>query len=209
MDSPGSYVIECRAPDGFGLVARATMVGIGERPQGFEGFGEGAGGELGSGGRLEQGSIDIASVQFTDGDTAPTVSGPIDNFQDTCVDSAGVSTAEPFFFNDYIVNVENNTEEVVQITGVDITVIAGPVGVGSIISSATSLEISPNAMLDVTGVFTEFLGGGSKIFSGTGIFVVFGNYTLEVEVTAVTGSGNVISATTNVSVLFDNIFRCP
>lgn len=48
-ERPGSYMLECRAADSFGLVARTTLKITGDVPNGFTGFTGAVGGNLGGG----------------------------------------------------------------------------------------------------------------------------------------------------------------
>ena len=47
--APGSFMLECRAPQGFNLVARKHFKVTGAVPEGFDGFPGAAGGNLGGG----------------------------------------------------------------------------------------------------------------------------------------------------------------
>lgn len=54
---PGSYLMECRAPQGFNLIARKSLRIVGDIPDDFSGFDGAAGGNLG-GGLLVEGPDD-------------------------------------------------------------------------------------------------------------------------------------------------------
>ncbi len=77
-NSPGSFQIECRAPVGFGLVARDTIIIRGATGDGFEGC-PGTPGQLPGGGFVDLGSIRLTSILFSNNPGGNyTPNGPLD-----------------------------------------------------------------------------------------------------------------------------------
>ena len=216
-DSPGSYAIECRAPNGFGLVASTIVVNTGDRPEGFSGFAGASGGTLGGGGRfipdteeVDEGGVRITLVQFTDV-TDTSTSGPIDIIQGTCTSGTGVVTPEPFTFNDYILTVQNDTAESITVGTVRLDITPQFSGGGVSASTTTqpkTVEIPQSSTGQVDGLLTEFSSGASKLFTGSGVAVANGTYTVVITVTATSESGISLSSVDSVTLTFDNVDRC-
>ncbi len=62
--APGSFLVECRAPQGYNLVARASYKVVGEIPEGFDGFPGAAGGNLGGGVIVPPSAEDVAVTEI-------------------------------------------------------------------------------------------------------------------------------------------------
>lgn len=163
--TPGSYLLECRAPQGFNLVDRVTVKVRGEVPLGFQGFPGAAGGNLGGGRLIEQTpppdggvGLRIAAVRVTDaGGTNST--GPLDVVQNICVDNAGLCsqtcTAEPFTFSTYQVFIRNDTEQVAFIESITFELD----GTNVLTTEGQAVEVAKGGgQATISGVLTTAVG---------------------------------------------------
>lgn len=181
--TPGSYILECRAEQGFNLITRTNINVEGDVPTGFTGFPGAAGGNLGGGLLVEQpeeGLLTISSISITDvGDTDGL---RFDLTRDPdCDDDGngpmGTIDPEPFVFNNFVVSVSNGLKHPISIGAVTFTV----EGVTS--TQEFGLDVSAGATGTVTGLYTDE-GGGAKEYAGTGVDATQGtrNVVFTVEV---------------------------
>lgn len=199
----GSYLFECRGPEGSNLVVRESIVIGGEVPANFNGFPGASGGNLG-GGSLSQAGVQVRAITFTDaGGEAP--SGPIDTVQTLDCDpvTAG-NQVEPFTFTNYKVTVQNDTELRVLIQSVHFSIRDSN---GSETGTLTvNVPIDAKSTADVIGVLITFLGGQS--FAGTNDPVEDGTWSVTVDLTGVTQNGENFQFSANTVLSFDNVNNC-
>lgn len=217
---PGSYIIECKAPDGYNLVVRDSIKISGPVPADFIGFPGAAGGNLGGGLLIDltpdddqldalNGAVRIESVEFADGsDVGPN--GPIDIIQSTCNNGtpadASDDFAEPFFFNSYTLTVVNDTTQSVFLNTVDMTVQdSGP---SSIATQQKQIEIAAGSTGEVTGLFSEFQLGAAKRYAGSSDLLTAGTFRVDFVVTGVTQTGTSFSMADSTTLTFDAVNRC-
>ena len=220
---PGSYIIECRAPDGFGLVVRQSIKISGPVPAGFVGFPGAAGGNLGGGRLVEQipvddeanpstdglGSLRISAVSVNDGGEK-TSSGPIDIVQGPGVCDNGTAEtdddyAEPMFFNNFYIAVQNDSNEKATIGTVGFTIEDGAAGATS--TQSKVVVIAAGASGEVDGLLTEF-GGSGKVFAGSSSVVRAGTYRVNLRVTGWFEKSGDFTLTRSLTLTFANVNNC-
>lgn len=216
--APGSFIFECRAPEGFNLVARRTLKITGEVPEGFEGFPGAAGGNLGGGVLIDdtpdEDSVDgivVESIQFFDGSTENVTA--IDVVRDTDCDGDGTAEGgtdtEPFYLNNYSITVVNNTTSNIVLKSVRFA--AG--GGGTATQTLSVLVTAGNeGGSTFTGPFLEsssLSGGTQKKYAGTNDQVSLGTRNIRVIFTAETEAGETITFSGGRSVTFANVNNCP
>lgn len=209
---PGSYMLECRGPQGFNLVDRVHMKITGEVPIGFAGWPGAAGGNLGGGVIIVQDpdeSVLLASIGVTEsGSSTPGFN--VDTRRN--LDCDGVATTndpEPFFANDYVVTVDNQSLEPLTIQSVSLSVDDGR-GV-EIVDQGVNVQIASGSTGTISGPFTEFITAtatASKSFAGTSFGVQEGTYNVQVTVQGETLSGQSVSSTGTVAIRFFGLDNC-
>lgn len=214
---PGSYILECRAPFGFGLIHRVTIVVRGSIPDGFQGFPGAAGGNLG-GQQLQDLTPDsisgegifISQVRFTDGPNSTSSSGPLDISRETCDGGTPLDPSddytEPFYFNEFQVTLQNTSTQKVIVGTIGFIVQDG--GPSSTSTQSKSVVIEPGTTGVVDGILTDFLGGSAKTFAGTTDTVVIGTYRVDIVVTGESDSGEDFTLRQSVTITFDGVNRC-
>jgi len=215
---PGSYIMECRAPEGYGLIARQSIRVVGSVPAGFVGFPGAAGGNLGGGVLVEQdpdeidgssglGLFRITSASVSDGGSKMT-SGPIDIVFGTCTDGAATPkiTPEPVYFNSFYINVQNDSTEKATIGTVGFTIEDG----GPSMTSTQSKVVVVNAgsTAEVDGILTEFIGG-EKVFAGSTYVVKAGTYKVNIVLTGELDKSGSFTLTRSMTLTFAGVNRCP
>lgn len=204
--TPGSYLLECRAEQGFNLTARVTLRVNGDVPPGFDGFPGAAGGNLGGGLLVEDPDIDagavaVTAISFTD------VNGDglrIDVVPDgDCDGDSTTFDPEPFVFNNYVVTISNGTENALSIRSVTFSVD------GATSTQDFGTDIPAGSAGTVTGLFTDTPNGSSKQYAGTGVTVTEGTKTVSFTIRLtdiVTGESFTLRDTQSFSA--DNIDNC-
>ena len=187
--SKGSYVLECRAPIEYNLIARVTVKITGDAPAGFTGFPGAAGGNLG-GGRIVPPSTDelrITKITFTD---LGEESLFLDNQQNAnCDGDSSTYDPEQFTVKTYKLSLYNGTQNTITIKGV---------------SYVSGTETSNQS------VEFEIAAGGTTIYEGqyeTAQSTAL--YNVQFTVTAETvNSSNEITVTGTQAVEWLNIDNC-
>ena len=218
---PGSYILECRAPEGFNLVAREQIIIRGSVPDGFVGFPGATGGNLG-GDRLvdrtpdeDDGAVRISSVTISDGgDAVP--GGPIDLVQSICdIGTDGISGTsddeiEPFFFTRYSLTIANDSPERVFIGSLTITISDGRPATSS---QVVTVEVPPGGSAVIDGLLTDLVVsgtiGGSKTLAGSSFVLLPGTFPVTIALSGTDESGSSISLTDSFSLTFDSVNNCP
>lgn len=205
----GSYLLECRGPQGFNLLARTSILITGDVPEGFDGFPGAAGGNLGGGLLVEPPFEDSVSAQITfttpSGDTR---NGPIDiNFIADCNGDGTADDPEPYIFNNYNIAVVNGRDDRLFIESVTFSVDDGQGVVSS--TQLGGLVINPNASTVVVGSFTEFVFGTAiKTYAGTTFSLIPGTYNVTFTLRGTTGSGESFSLRQNASITIAAVNNC-
>jgi hypothetical protein len=225
-EAPGSFVLECRGPDGFQLVAKVSIVVAGPIPAGFAGFTGAGGGGLGGGvvnpdPDLSDDGVTITNVRFvTFGGTTNTAdidivftsdcdgdgNGPGDPTT-TPPTPAGTIDPEPFGFDDYLLDISNPLAAAVKIDSVAFTVI----GAGATSSvQLNQVNIDSKGTVNLQGPFAIPTGvGGSKTYAGTGVLVPLGldNVTFTITGSLLDGT-QPFTVTKSAVVIADGFSRC-
>lgn len=218
--TPGSYIFECRAQDGFNLVGRTTIKISGEVTNGFQGFPGAAGGNLG-GGRVIDTTPDvddgvglrISAVSFQDAGGEST-QGPIDTEASVCVNGlpdlcAVTCNNEPFAAATYKVTVKNDTNENIFISTVEFrsggtTVVAAQGQVGEIAKGGGTGIL--------TGFLTTFINCADdtcfNLGNGSSSPIQIGSRNYEVIVTGTSEGGNSFEVSKDISILFQPVNNC-
>lgn len=206
---PGSYVLECRGPEGFNLVDRISLLITGEVPEGFDGFPGAAGGNLGGGLIVDEPAEDATVVEILFVDPAGTESrnGQIDTVFDPDCNNDGINTdPEPNFgFDNYVISIDNDRDDRLFVSSITYSIPS--LGVVSS-TQLGGLVVQPNTTAGLTGSFTDFVGG-SKSFAGTGISVPLdATVNVTFSISGTTGSGSSFTLTQSAVVTFGNVNNC-
>lgn len=170
--TPGSFMLECRAQQGFNLYDRVRVKITGDVPAGFQGFPGAAGGNLGGGVIVDQTpdvddgfGLRVSGIQFIDAGGETSV-GPLDFSMDPdCDNDVDTVDPEPFTYTQYKVTVTNDTEETVFVESVQFTIRDS--GSASETSRQTqTLEIAAGESKAVNGILTTLAGGGCTTPAG-------------------------------------------
>ncbi len=213
----GSFIIECRAPEGFNLVARKRIHVTGEAPDGFEGFPGAAGGNLGGGALVDDTpdadddegviatGLTILDAGSSEGASQIDISRSLDCDADGTAE--GGADIEPFFFNTYSITVTNNTPETVILRDIKFTIRdSGADGETSV--QAINVAIEPGGEATFSGPFIEF-SGNTKVFVGTGDVVEAGTWSIIATIRGVTEGGEDFSTDGRTTVTFGAVDNCP
>lgn len=221
----GSYLLECRGPQGFNLVAREEIVVVGDIPQGFDGFPGAAGGNLGGGLLVDTsddpGNFLTISVAFADGgrdiNSEARPNGPIDTTFDTdCAGDGGPPgdddgpELEVFTVTDYIISVSNSSDERIEITSVrfDLTGVGPEAGIVRTTGPLSQLVVVPaNSTGEFVGVLLEN-APPLHSFVGSGDLVVEGTFDLRLTLSGVSEQGTRFSTSVNQTLTFSPINNC-
>lgn len=207
---PGSYMLECRGPQGFGLIAR-TRIGIsGTVPDGFAGFPGAAGGNLGGGQVIDDTPIPgvdsdavvVTSSSFTDAGGTTPFGAPIDTTQNgDCDGDPATVDPEPFTFVNYGTVVSNNSNLRIFIDSISIDVLDGQAA-SSTGTQSKNIEIAPRNNATITGLFIDHPNyvAGSSTQNGT--------FDAIITVTFTTEEGDTFSVTDRTSVSLANVNNC-
>ncbi len=207
---PGSFLLECRAPEGYGLIARARLHVRGTVPADFGGFPGAAGGNLGGGVIVNDNNADqasILSVLFTDaGGESPA--GPFDVLPVSPTDCDGdATTLDPELFTDvnYAITINNTFNQPITIDSVEFLT-GGAAG-----ASSGELGVVATIPADSEGTFQGLyvtFNETSQVFTGTSTAVTIGTFPVTITVNATTASGDEIEITDTVTVSFRNVNNC-
>lgn len=217
-EDAGSYKFGCRMPTGGNRRAFVDVLCTGQKPNGFNGFSNAAGGTLGGGATdpsdTGEGDVRITKVvlRVLRG-TAREDADQIDVVRNTCITCSDLSQAvEPFTDDSALITVKSSTKARVTLTGVQYEVagvgISEELPVTAELPAATSdneTETSISVLVfRANGAGKDFIiGSGREISEDTGFrnvtFTVLGRTALGEEITA--------SASTTLS--FQNYDVCP
>ncbi|HMO18019.1 MAG TPA: hypothetical protein PKA63_11800 [Oligoflexia bacterium] len=224
--TPGSFLLECRAPVGFNLVARKSFRITGTIPEGFDGFPGAAGGNLGGGVLVDPPrgeDVALVEVLFSSvTNTTPSRVADIDLVQDQCNpafpnDPAALPVAEVFGPDNFHITITNNLDQRISVTAVDIQAPSslpnGSIGqVVSVEQQLGGLVILPNSQIEFTGPFTNaFFSGGftsEKRYAGSSSHVPFGTFNVTFTVTFTTANGQRLRGTQNATIRALNFDNC-
>lgn len=186
-DAPGSYLIECRGPNGTQLLARKTLRITGDIPPGFTGFDGAAGGGLG-GGLVDDGDdddtdaeqVNFVDISFTDVGGITSQVAIIDLTQTGDCDG-DITTDDPENFGEdaYGLSIQNNRDSAIEIDSVEFSI----PGVVTSFNQATQIIIPANGSTSTLGGPYSFISSGVKRFSGTTTAITAGTFNVTFTVT--------------------------
>ena len=202
--TPGSYLLECRAPEPSGLLTRMTFHCRGDVPDGFDGFPGAAGGNIGGGLIVDQTDDggQILQALFTDAG-GQTEFGPIDTAQIADCDATTPEfEPEPFSNTTYTITIQNNSVRDLTITDVALDVDDGQAA--SVVSQSVNVVIAPGASTTVSGTLINVTAAGGQQYAATGVTgspVIEGTYSVAITASGedASGDGVTLSATTTLS----------
>ena len=206
--TPGSFILECRAEEGFNLVARETIIITGDFPPGFNGFPGAAGGNLGGQRLVDADDVFGDDVRITD--IVLTELGSqtllIDIIRGLCSDNdpMTVDTDEPFTFNDYILSIQNGSTEPLDVVTVTISIPS----LGASATQQFGIDLPAESEGTLQGRFTDS-PGGVKQLAGTGITLTAGTH--DVFFTVVLSkalTGELVTISDGQTFTFDNVDNC-
>lgn len=199
--TPGSYVMQCEANNGFGLIDRVSVVNTGDVPPGFAGFPGAAGGNLGGGVIIDDSGTQTVSLSsFTlmrNGEEVSTV----DTERGLCLSSSGVCTVEPFGSTSWAIGISNGLLQRIVSASVsfDIKGTASDVGPFS-----DTITIEPGSSSTITGPFSN-----GTTFSITGDPVQSGTFATVATVTVTLEDGSTRTSTTTRTITYGAVNSCP
>lgn len=213
--TPGSYIMECRAPEGFNLVTRQQVKVSGSVPAGFQGFPGAAGGNLGGGllvdqtpGAEDPNGVRITNVLFYDGGNTTTATTDIDIQVSACTDA---EQEDKNFFTTFKITVANPLPQDAIIDSVDITVNGASTTV-----SLGGCTVAAQDTADCSGPFADYTGTDVGTFNNTGKTLVGSHANEFVEGTFAVGftlnftleDGSTGSSTSSTSETFGSVDAC-
>ena len=211
--SPGSYLIECRAQQGFNVVDRTTLIVTGDVPQGFTGWSGAAGGNLGGGSvtdpnDTERVRITRAVYQQSGADTLS-----IDTDRNCNCAGASPVTAidpEPFTGARVAITIQNETNGEYRVTSASVSGLATS-GTLSFTDSTTVIPANSSGTLTlaVANASGRCTITGSAISSSPTLSPALntGNVQTSIRVTGTTTTG-AVSATASVVVGVGDFDNC-
>ena len=218
-NSTGSFLLECRGPNGTQLIAKKVIKVTGEAPTGFVGFTGAAGGGLGGGvvGTPTPGPtptsfpVDSQQVNFNDilfssiagsGNQVATID--LTQIGD-CDGDVMTVDPEPFSEDGYGLNITNNRGVPIQIESATYSIS----GVVTSFTQFTQIIIAPNStQSNLAGPFTFV--NTAKRFSGTNIAVPNGTFNVTFTITGSNIDGTLPFSVTRSAVMTANNYNnCP
>ncbi|MCB0324592.1 MAG: hypothetical protein KDD69_13510 [Bdellovibrionales bacterium] len=208
--APGSYLLECRGPQGFNLQDRISLLVTGDVPEGFDGFPGAAGGNLGGGTIVEVPDEDLTvrQVQIVTVSGEPARNGIVDiSFNGDCDGDPTTVDPEDYGFDNFQMTITNQRDDRAFVNSVTISIPS--LGI-SATQQLGGLVIPDNAEVDLVGTFTEFPAGSSvKVIAGSGgPAVPTGTYNVTFTVRGSTGSGDSFTLQQNAAVTFGAVDNC-
>ena len=212
--SPGSYVLECRAPIEYNLIARTSVKITGEIPAGFTGWPGAAGGNLGGGYSVDpdisDGGLAITRISFTDmGDDSLY----LDIFKCSCVSGTGddaETTPEPWFENTYKITVKNGTSTDIAVDKIKFEVFDGSGALVATSVQSVALTLGQGESVSYEGQLTAF--GDSSFqhyWANTTAGISKGSYSVKFTVSGeALGTSESASTSASQNIIFDNIINC-
>ncbi len=202
--TPGSFIMECRAPEGFNLVDRIQIHVTGEVPEGWNGWPNAAGGNLGGGVVIEPPDSTTMNVRILAFSGDADSVAHIDTVQVDCDPGAPIDM-EPYGYDEYRVTLTNSTGGTINVEGVEFTV--NQPGAVPVSEQATSLVIEPGETASFVGPFTEDLTG-YKVYAGTTVPVLNGTWQATFTVTGTSDTGDSFVESAAVTFTAGNVNNC-
>lgn len=225
--TPGSFLLECRGPQGFNLVARKSFKVVGDIPQGFVGWPGAAGGNLGGGVIITDPSSALSITEVTFSNTAGdnNRSADIDLSQNqNCDNDQDTNDPEPFTVDNFNVTFNNASTSNIFIQSIEIDLYLG----SSLFDSGTvqlaGFVVAPNAVSSFTNAFTvvdvsqaesfppavsnpQFIYGIKYLFGGTRR-LGNGDYNATFTINYIDGAGNTGSVTQAAAIRMYDVNNC-
>lgn len=226
--APGSFQLGCRLPIGGNKRKFVGMLCEGPVPAGFAGFGDTAGGGIGTGGVAvpddggEPGGVGTDAVRITEiavsdtGEITDTSSSTtaIDITQGLCGDPPD-QDPEPFFDSHVALKIVNNSNVAIRFTKLRYSV-ENVTSTGDKFNSQdigligdTTSALDPNGGENTFWALLFDANSGGKRFIGSGSNIAFNgvrNITLRAEGTTELGDTVIVSG--RIALSFDNFDRC-
>lgn len=214
----GSWIMECRAPEGFNLVVRMLVIVRGDIPEGFTGWEGAAGGNMGGGLIVDQPGQDvqITNIVITKvSDSQDNEVTNIDTKPDCCYPSEGAPVGEPFGYYSYTVTLSNGRDVRIFVDTVKFTVIE--TGATSI-KEYNSQLVDANSTGSLFGPLTDFGAdhdtcykswAGSTRVSASATGFSRGTISVRFEVKGVAGDDESFTATADIPMTVGNVNNCP
>ena len=209
--SPGSFLMECRAPEGFNLVVRKSFRVVGDIPAGFVGFPGAAGGNLGGGVINDPTSqnVTITQVTFTGTGVDESRVGDIDIVQDAdCDGDITTVDPEPFSADNFNAEFVNGLTEKIFVQSVEIKIYSGSTLVDTSVEELGGLIVSASSSTTLTGVFTEVILAAGKSLAGSRAALIQGTYNINFTFTYETEFGETGTVSQNAAIRIGNFNNC-
>ncbi len=206
--TPGSYLLECRAEEGFNLIDRESIVITGDVPPGFDGFPGAAGGNLGGQliiDRPEEDELGISAINFLDGPENTLI---LDSRQNgDCDNDPTTDDPEPFFFKNFTVTIANPfAEEAISVGTIRVSVREQGGATVTLPAQSFGIDIPVGGSSTIQGLFIDEFGSQ---YSGSGVAPTEGTHTATFTVT-VTGveSGERFTLTDSQTFTYEDVNNC-
>ena len=198
--TPGSFVLQCEANNGFGLIDRVSIKNVGDIPPGFAGFPGAAGGNLGGGVIVEDPTADVAISGFTLVRLGEEVSS-LDTERALCLSSSGTCSVEPFGATSWSLTISNTTRK--QVTSATISfLISGSASTAGPFSD--TISIAPGGSATITGPMSTT----GATFAITGDPVQTGTFATRATVTLSFEDGSTTTDTTTRTFTYGPVNGC-
>ncbi len=219
--TPGSYIMECRGPEGFNLVARTQITISGSIPEGFQGFPGAAGGNLGGGFLVDQTpdpdgtvGVRVTGISIFDSGSTSSSDSQIDLTQTSdCDGDTETVDPEPVFFTNFSLAISNGSAARAFVDTVTITV-ASPTALTSLIS-LVACEIPPLSSATCSGPFAEFQGTATsgnpiaKSLIGTSTSLAAGTFNTTFAIAGTDEDGGTFTDSAGLALVYGSVNRCP
>jgi len=217
---PGSWIMECRAPNGLGLVARTRIVISGTIPEDFNGFPGASGGDIGGGEVVDQtptiddgSGVRITAFSFTDAG-GETTTGPLDTEEGPGVCDNGTPAdasddfREPFTSISFGITVTNDTGGTLFIQTVAVVALQsdGAKSTGFLNAAA---EIAKGSSSTISGLFSTPAADLMQHPVGDASLTLSSDTSpVTLEVQGVDENGEAFTAAASTTLTFANVNNC-
>lgn len=230
--TPGSFLLECRGPQGFNLVARKSFKVVGDIPQGFVGWPGAAGGNLGGGVTVIDPSSALTITEITFSNTAGdnNRSADIDLSQNqNCDNDQTTNDPEPFTVDNFNLTFNNASTSIIFIQSIEIDLYLGSslfdsgtvqlagyvvparqdplVNEISFTNAFTVVDVSQAESFPPAVSNPQFIYGVKYLFGGTRR-LVNGDYNVTFTINYVDGAGNTGSLTQAAAIRMYDVNNC-
>lgn len=206
--TPGSFLLECRGPQGFNLVARKSFKVVGDIPPGFTGWPGAAGGNLGGGVVVTDpsASVVINQITFTTVVAENTRTADIDlSAISDCDGDTSTIDPEPYTVDNFNVEMNNGSLSSVFVESIEVVLYRGSAIFDRGIVQLGGIVIPPQSESTFTNGFTSF---ATKTLFGGSVAIERGDYNVVFTINYTDGQGQSGSVSQAAAIRADNFNNC-